>query len=288
MGTAFPKDAKWIALMVLVAAVWGATFPLVKDTLNAFDPFALLSIRFGIAAAALGAYMLAARRTLPAADIRNGAVLGIFLFVGYAAQTIGLEYTSATESAFVTNLLVILVPVLSAFLLRKSPSRKVWLASFIALIGLWLMSGATGGMNIGNAITLVCAFGYSLEIIYLGKYAGKSNALNLAFMQIAVVALLSLLCTVALGQIPKEFPASAWAPILFLALAGTIFAQAVQAEAQKRISPPKIALILITEPVFAALFGLLLLGEVMTGAKMAGALLILVALFMVSGEGEKE
>ena len=275
------KDLRWIVLLLLVSMVWGTTFVLVKDTLASFGTFALLAMRFAIAAAVLGAYIFATGRKLTREELKYGAVLGIFLFAGYAAQTLGLNYTGATDSAFVTNLFVLFVPLLSAVLLRKMPQRKIWLAIAIALFGLFFLMGAdTANFNLGDAITLVCALGFALQIILLSKYAKGCAALHLAFVQIVVVMALSAILVVPLNQIPSAYPLPALGGLAFLAVVATIFTQIGQAVAQKHLEPSKVALLLITEPVFAAIFSLLVAGEAFTLQKIFGAALILLSLFV--------
>ena len=273
------KEARWIILLLLVAAVWGSTFVLVKDTLASFGTFALLAMRFGIAAIVLGAYVFAAGRKITRKEMKYGAILGVFLFIGFGAQTLGLNYISATDSAFVTNLFVLMVPLLSALLLQKMPQRKIWVAIAIAIIGLFLLMGANAAdFNIGDTITLICALGYALQVIYLAKYTKECSPLHLAFMQIVIVMLISALLVIPLDQVPVAYPLPALAALVFLALFATIFAQAGQAEVQKRLDPSKVALLLMTEPVFAAVFSALTLGEAFTAQRIAGAILILLSL----------
>lgn len=269
------KNAKWIAVLFLVTAIWGSTFVMVKETLPVFGTFALLFLRFGLAAAALGAYCLATKRKISGEEMKAGLFLAVFLFVSYASQTIGLNYTSPTNSAFITGLFVILVPILSAIILRSAPEKRVWLAVALAMAGLYFLTGASAQFNPGDAITLFCALGYALHIVFAAKLVKKHDAINLTLVQLSAVAVFSAAVMLAIGETPAAYPAPALASVVFLGLFATLFAQWGQLAAQKHIEPSKIVLILILEPVFAALYSVAFFGEILSFASIFGATLIL-------------
>jgi len=103
------------------AAVWGATFPIVKDSLNSIGAFSLVGHRFLLAGLILGGVLRVCRvRVLP--DLRKGAALGTILWLLYASQTVGLQFTTASNSGFITGLFVVIVPVFSWALFRSPPS----------------------------------------------------------------------------------------------------------------------------------------------------------------------
>lgn len=282
------KSAKWILLLVLVAAIWGSTFVLVKDTLNSFGTFALMFLRFLIASAVLGAYFIATKRKISREDMVHGAFLGAILFISYAAQTFGLNFTSPTNSAFITGLFVILVPLLSALILHRVPERKVWLAVALAMGGLYFLTGATTRFNIGDAVTLACSLTYALHIVFAAQFVKKCDAMNLALVQIAAVTLLSMALMLAIGEVPRAYPLPALAAVVFLGLFATLFAQWAQLAAQKIIEPSKVALILVLEPVFAALYSALFFGEILSPVAVFGAGLILSGMLVAEWPTKKK
>ncbi len=275
---------KWIALLLLVTMIWGSTFSLVKENLKVFGTFAQLAMRFLLAAIVLFAIVKWGRRKIGAQDVKSGAILGFLLFLGYAPQTFGLNYTSATNSAFITGLFVILVPILSIFFFAKAPERKIWVASLLAVCGLFLLTGTSGNWNIGDAMTLLTALGFALHIIYTGKIAGKCDPYVVLAVQFLASGILSFAFMLALGQVPAEYPIGAVGIVVFLAVFATAFAQWVQIEAQKFISAPRIALIFIGEPVFAMLTAVVFFGEGVGAVQMAGAGLILLGMFIAEYE----
>ena len=282
------KDAKWILLLLLVTAIWGSTFVLVKDTLASVGTFGLMSIRFLLAAAILAAYVFVAKKPLGRREIAGGAAIGLFLFIGYAAQTFGLNYISATNSAFITGLLVVFVPVFSALLLRRAPERKAWLAVALAVVGLWLLTGADPSLGIGEIATLVCAAGFAMEVICIEKFAKGCSMPGLVLATIATCGALSLALMLPLEGVPSQVPPMAIASIAFLALFATVFAQAGQVAAQGKLGPSRTALILLAEPVFAAIFGFFMLGESLSLAQGAGAALILAGMLVAEYDFGKE
>ncbi len=278
------KDAKWVLLLLLVTAIWGSTFVLVKDTLQTVGTFSLMSIRFLLATAIIGAYVLLAKKPVGRREITGGAAIGFFLFIGYAAQTFGLNYIGATNSAFITGLLVIFVPVFSALLLRRAPEKKIWLAVALAVSGLWLLTGANPSLGIGELATLACAAGFAMEVICIEKFARGRGMPGIVLCTLATVGLLSFAIMLPTEGIPQNVPLSAIAAMAFLALFATVFAQAGQMAAQSRLGPSRTALILLAEPIFAAIFGFFMLGETLSPAQRLGAALILAGMFTAECE----
>lgn len=265
---------KWIALLLAATAVWGSTFALMKDLLSSLDTFALLSIRFSIAALIFGAYALAAKRRFSAGEIKAGGIAGLAMFSVFATQVFGLNFTTATNSAFITGLYVIFTPVLHSLIARKMPEKNVALAVMAVVAGLWLLTGYSGNPNMGDAITLLTALSCAVHINLLASYTKKYDVTNLVFVQIATVAVLSTAIMLFTGKVPPSILPEAFLSLSFLAIFATIFAFFVLNAAQKRMGPSEAALILTAEPIFAALFAFLILHEVISAMQWLGALLM--------------
>lgn len=265
---------KWIALLLLATAIWGSTFALMKDLLGSLDTFALLSIRFSIAALIFGAYLAAAGKRFSAGEIRAGAIAGIAMFAVFATQVFGLNFTTATSSAFITGLYVIFVPVIYSLISRKLPEKKVALAVIVVVAGLWLLTGYSGTVNRGDAITLLTALSCAVHINLLASYTRKYDVANLVFLQIATVAILSSAIMLFSGSVPPSLSPESFLSLSFLAIFATCFAFFVLNAAQKRMGASEVALILTAEPIFAALFAFLILHEVIGAMQWLGALLM--------------
>lgn len=261
-----------------ISAVWGSTFVVVKRALDDCTPSLFLVLRFVVAAAALG--LLFRRQIAPprAGAIRAGAVLGLFLCLGFLFQTLGLLYTTPSRSAFVTGLYVIGVPLLAAALRLRGLTTTSVAGAALALAGLWLMTasgaGPGSGFGRGEALTALCAVAFASHIVGVDIATRRHEKLSVAFWQVAVAG---ALC-VPLALL-TETPRVRWTPFLIAAvlitgLGGTALAFAVQNAVQARTTPTRAAIIFTSEPVFAAATSFIVSGERLGGRAAAGAALI--------------
>jgi drug/metabolite transporter (DMT)-like permease len=261
--------------LVLAAFFFGITFPLVADALDDVTPFAYLLLRFSVAVLALGpfAYFIVRahgedRRLL----VRVGIIAGALMFGGYATQTIGLQYTSPSTSAFITGLYVCITPFVEALVRRRAPSPWVIAGSAIATVGLFLLTGADVGLGQGELWTLACAAMFAVWIVYQGAYANRLHTIPFTTVQMAVVAMLCIPPTAAQGT--GHVTDVALFAAIFTGIACSSVALCLQLWGQRRIPPSRAALILVSEPVFAALAGYVD-GERLGAIELVGAAVIL-------------
>lgn len=262
--------------LLSVVAIWGSTFVFIKDAIQHIQTYNFLALRFGIATLFLALFCLKRLPDLSITTIKNGTYLGLMLFGGYAFQTVGLNYTSASNSAFITGFSTVMVPVLSTLMLKKRPQPFAVLGVMLAVAGLGLLSlGNNLSLNIGDVYTLVAAFFFALQIIMIDRYVSVSDPLILAAVEIGVVALASTLFSVVLEQPEIPVRMNVWLVILVTSLLATTYAFIVQNIAQKYTSPTHTALIFLGEPVFAQACAFLVLGEILTPKQLVGCVLIL-------------
>ena len=270
------KQLKADLTLLLVVTIWGSTFVLTKDAIQHIQTYNFLTLRFGIAALLLVLFSLKKLPGLDRTTVKNGVLLGLMLFGGYAFQTVGLNYTTASNSAFITGFSAVIVPILSTFMLKKRPQFFAVLGVVLAVAGLGLLTlGDSFILNIGDVYTLLCTLFYALQIIMLDRYTHKSDPLLLATVEIAVVALLSILFTLVFEQPVIPTQPSVWLAVLVTSLLATTFAFIAQNIAQKHTSPTHTALIFLGEPVSAQAFAYILLGELLTPRQFIGCTLIL-------------
>ncbi len=282
-----------VLILVLITLVWGTTFVIVKETVKSVPPSLLLALRFSVAALLL-AWVRPSRKALV-----PGLILGVLSFLGFATQTVGLASTTASKAAFITGLSVILTPLFSALYFRYRGFRhgvpaRAYLAAAVALVGLGLMS-LTGaqGITAGDPWILGTAVFYAFYIIYLGEVAPKYGALELSAVQFWPMALLAWVWALPqLGKLGSLSVGSVWS-IVYLGAVATALVSVLQVRAQRVVSAPVAALIFVLEPVFAALFAYLLLGESLgvwgwVGAGLVGAAMLFSELRMGEKEGGLE
>jgi drug/metabolite transporter (DMT)-like permease len=273
MRTRFAAEAA----LVVAALLYGVTFPLVHDALDDITPFAYIAGRFGIALLfVLPSAVRAARRI---ADLRLllrvGAITGAILFAGYATQTVGLQYTSPSTSAFITGLYVVITPVVEGIVFRRSPGRAVWLGIALATLGLYLLTGADVHLGRGELLTLACAVLFAVHIVYLGLYVHRLPPPAYTAMQLGMVGLLALPAAAAQGV--GTLTALAVFAVVFTGIACSAIALPLQVWGQLRIPPSRAALILLAEPVFAGIASYLT-GERLGAERFVGGAIILVGI----------
>lgn len=278
---------RWLADLGLFysAAIWGSTFFIVKWTLDYVEPFMLVALRFLLAAIVM-MLLLVGQRKIPVSNFRSGFILGIPLCILYVFQTIGLKYTTAANSGFITGLFVAFVPLFQ-LLFYKPPPRAVGLiAAVVSLSGLWVLSGGLAQINLGDIFTLVAAMAYAAHILIADrKIAGGSDPYLLSFQQFAIVGLISLSLAPIGGQNHTTFDNKALWAIVFLALFPTLSAFLIQLLAQKVVSPVRVSLIFAFEPVFAGIFAWTLGDEAFTGRQAVGGVLIFVGMVISGWDG---
>ncbi|HSK99106.1 MAG TPA: DMT family transporter [Rubrobacteraceae bacterium] len=262
-------------LLVGVTAVWGWTFVVVQDAISAFGVLGFLALRFALAGVALAPVLLSGvtRRTLVV-----GSGIGLVLAAGYLFQTMGLLYTTPTNSGLITGLFVVFAPLADRLLFGVRARRRVVFAVFLSLLGMVLLTGgAPEGANSGDLLTLLCAAALGLHIAMLSRYAAGHDVGGLTFAQIiAMAALFGLLWP--LFEPVEVPPQEVWFAIALTGLVASAAAFYVQTFVQQKLSAARTAVILTMEPVFAAFFGYWLAGDRLVAVQIFGAALILSAL----------
>jgi len=284
MTATIPKYKKLLADFGLfyAAAIWGATFFLVKDALAGIDPVILVGYRFLAAGLIMLVVLLILGRPV-FAGWRQGLTLAVILWLLYIPQTIGLGYTTASNSGFITGLFVIFVPIFLRIIFKRRPSVMEWAAAVVALIGLWVLTGGLTDINLGDILTLMAAVTYALHLLYADKYLKAGfDPLVLSCQQFLVIGLLSLAVGWAFDLDFEIHTATALWTTLFLTLFPTLTAFVIQMWAQKITTPVKVSLIFAFEPVFAGLFAWTLGDEPFVLYRAMGGLFVFAAL-VISG-----
>lgn len=288
------------AALLATALAWGGSFVVVQDSLATLSPHALLVLRFGLAAAALAAGGAVTGRLRAAGGTwLAGAGVGVWLYVGFALQTLGLGYTTPARSGFLTGVYVLLVPIAQRGLGVRVPPR-VAVAAALGFAGLALLTQprAWSEVNPGDLLTLACAVGFAGHVVALGRAAPRHPALPLAVAQLAAVAMLSVPGALAEGASGVDLaPAAGGAPagaaalvggLLFLGLVCSGGAYLAQSFAQRRVAATPTALWLSLEAVFAALVSVALGRERLTAPEWLGGGMMVLAVVLAQLPGRKK
>lgn len=262
------------------AAIWGSTFFVVKSALADVDPIIMVAYRFLLAGGSLAVFVKLSGRKLTV-GIGRALFLSVILWALYASQTVGLKYTTASNSGFITGLFVMFIPLFLRTIFKRTPTFMEVVASGVSLIGLWLLTGGLKDVNIGDWLTLIAAMTYALHVLYSDKYMKTGiDPYVISCQQFILVGLLSLLTGFILDLPFSVRSYDAMGVIVFLAFLPTLSAFLIQMLAQRFTSPIKVSLIFALEPVFAGLFAWTLGGETLIMHRATGGLIIVFALIL--------
>jgi drug/metabolite transporter (DMT)-like permease len=271
-----------LAMLALLAmtACWGSTFFLIKDLLDRLPVLDFLAVRFAIASVALWALAPRALTRLTRSSVRQAVVLGLLYGVAQILQTTGLGHTPASVSGFITGMYVVCTPLFAALLLRTRITAVTWGAVALAMVGLGVLTLSGFSVGFGEALTLVAAMLYALHIVGLGAWSDARQAMGMTIVQLIVI---TVVCFVATAPDGLQLPATPrdWLSVVYMAVFAGALALAGQTWAQAHLAPTRTAIIMSMEPVFAALFAVVLGGEAMTIRMVVGGLLVLAAMLVV-------
>ena len=280
-------------LLLAVVAVWGVTFVLVKDALQDASPLLFNLFRMILAFIALTIINYRQLRHITHAALISGSIVGLFLAAGYQFQTAGLARTTAAKSAFITGLVVVFVPLLTAIPLLRPPNAHAprWttaVGALLAFIGLLLLTTPAGtswqnlftSIGFGDLLTLACAIAFAGHLIALAHTSNRVPIGQLATIQIGTAAIIMMITLPIEGK-----PHLSLTPRLLIALAvtsvlATAAAFTIQSWAQQHIPPAHTAILLTLEPVFAWLTSFFFLHERLGPRSLCGAALILIGIIL--------
>lgn len=267
--------------LLAVTAVWGSTFVLIKDVVGRMSVVDFLAVRFAIAAVVMlllfGVHVLRLGR----AQQLRGLALGVLYGFAQWLQTEGLARTSPSVSGFVTGMYVVITPILALLIFRQRMPLTTWLAAVLATIGLGVLALNGFEVDTGVLLTLASAALYALHIVGLGHWSKTGEAFGMSAVQMVGIAAVCIAAT-----LPHHGPAlppdgKAWVAVLYMALVAGAFAMLVQTWAQAHMPATRAAIVMTTEPVFAAGFAVLLGVDALTTRMIGGGALVLVAMYMV-------
>lgn len=263
--------------ILLVTAIWGSTFFIIKDAVSRVDPIDFLAVRFVVGALVPSLIFLGRLRRLSWRQWSIALGLGVLYGFAQIAQTTGLQTTAASASGFLTGVYVVLTPLILWALFRVRPHRVTWVAVALAMAGIAVLSlsGLTG-IGRGEALTLLGAALYALHIVMLDRFSRAMDPVSLATVQLIGIA---IICGGAALPTGIDFPPDGvvWAAVLYTAIAAGIATMVLQTWAQRHIPPSRVVLLMAFEPVFATLFAVLFGGETLTLRFLLGGSMILAA-----------
>ena len=251
--------------LILVTIIWGVTFILVKQALNNCPPFIFATLRFGIATILAVAIVNRKLFELSINELRGGIICGFLLFIGYSFQNFGLIYTTASKSAFITSVSVILVPILLITFKLQEVRKRIWISVLFATLGLYLLILPGGdGANLGDILTSGCAISFALHIIAQDNYIKKKIRLLPFFcIQLGCVTFFSFVNAQIFESNDIIWSSQLLSAIIVTGVLATFAAFLIMIWAQKILNPSETAIIFSIEPLTAAIFATAFGGELL-------------------------
>jgi drug/metabolite transporter (DMT)-like permease len=280
------KEYKPEAILFTVSIFWGLTFPLIKIVLNDVSPNALVFSRFLLTILFFFIFFGKQIKNIKFEGFKHGLILGVFLFIGFLSQTIGLKYTTASKSAFITGINIVLIPFVQFVIIRTKPNFGNIIGVAIVIIGLFFLTEIKySSINIGDMFTLICAVAFAFHIVFLDKFSRKSGAVSLVFGQYITMFFLSLLSMIIFENILlKDFVFrinnTTILIIIFTAFFSTFLAFYLAIKYQKFVTPVRAGLIYNMEQVSAVISAYFILNEIMNFNQIAGAVFITIGLII--------
>ncbi len=269
--------------LIIAASIWGFAFVATKWGLQSFSPMELLFYRFiiGVISGEILHFGLFRRGfTFDISEVRKAFPAAALLSLFLIPQTIGMLYTTATNSGFLTTLYIIFVPVLNHFFFKVKTDSKVYITVAIAIFGAFLlMGGRFDNVNKGDLVTLTCAVAGALHIIYLGRVSRhvkdvvRFNNWQTLFCLIAVLPFMTLQESWHFSEVSQI----SWGGLIFLGAGSSAIAFIFQIRGQKVLSDTTASMLFLLESPFAFAFGYLFLSERLTPIQWAGAIVILIS-----------
>lgn len=267
--------------LLLIAAIWGTTFALLRDTMRILHPTELMAIRFTLATILLAA--IYRKRLVPIRRrwLLDGLWLGVWLTIGYLTQVFGLLTITASRSAFITGTYIVITPFLVWVAFRVRPAFGEFLGVAIVFAGLACFAADLGfSLRPGDLLTLGCAVAFGMQIVITNIVGKRGDPMALSVVQMGVGALVGWAFVAARGGMQTPWERVPWGVMIYLAVMATALVIALQTWALARTTSVKAALLFSTEPIFAALFAASFFGERMTSRELLGAALILAGVFV--------
>ncbi len=270
-----------IAGLIAVTVIWGGGFVASDMALKSLRPFQIMAIRFLLATVLMGAASIRELKGIDFKEIRAGVLMGCALFVGFAFQIVGLQYTTPSKNAFLTALNVVMVPFIAFLILKKKISRKSIAGAIMAIFGVGLLSLEKDlSLGIGDALTLVCAVGFAFQIFFTSEFVKKYRAVVLNFVQMLTAVILSVISLYLFGETEFHVTTQGWLSVLYLGVISTALCYLLQTASQKYVDETKAAIILSMESVFGTIFSILILHEQVTLRMICGCVIILAAVIV--------
>lgn len=273
-------------LLLLVAIIWGSGFIGSQMALDAqLSSAFIMFVRFAIATLIIGVvFFKDLKKNLKREHLKGGILIGLFLFLAFYVQTVGLKYTTPSNNAFITASNVVMVPFIWWVISKKRPSIKIFVSSFLCLIGIGILSlnfSQGFSFQVGDLLTLLCAFLFACQIVATGILAKQMDTKVVVFLQFAVATVCGFIMFMLTDRNFTAFASpKGMAAVIYLGVFSTCLCYFLQTTAQQHVDSSKAAIILATESLFGTIFSVALGYDRLTINMVIGGMIILASIIL--------
>lgn len=271
-------------LLIITTIIWGSTFIITNILTQIVPPMFYMGVRYLIGFIAFMPF-LGRLRTFTKKQFKIGLIAGTLCWASFTFQTIGIQLTTATKSAFITGLNVIMIPIFLAIFYKKKVSKKIWISTFFALVGVSVLSfGGIEKPSIGDLLVLICDIFYALYVIYLGIHLKEIDTIGISIIIVFIIGFFSFILSFIFEDMNYIFGEGASSIftyqnlgiMLYMGLIATTISNLTQNYGQTHIAPTKTAIIFSLEPLFATFFAIL-------GKESLNLQIVIGAIFIFTG-----
>ncbi|WP_099355361.1 DMT family transporter [Fredinandcohnia onubensis] len=267
--------------LTIVAIIWGSGFVASAVSLEHYTPYQILAIRFLIGVLLLSLVFFKKLKHIKKSTLIKGSIIGIFLYLAFALQTVGLVYTTPSKNAFLTAVNVVIVPIIAFFIFKRKMDKFELFGAVLAITGIGVLSlQLSGGINFGDFLTLLCAVAFAFHIFYTAQFVKDEDPVLLTVIQMAAATVLGFIVVLFKGEMNFTASFEGVSAVLYLGIFSTTIAFLLQTVAQKFTTETNAAIILSTEAFWGMVFSVIILSEVLTTRMIIGAIIILVAIII--------
>lgn len=267
--------------LLVTAIIWGSGFVVTSLSLEYYTAYQNMAVRFLTGGVLLSLIFYKKLKYIKKTTLIKGALLGSILYLAFALQTVGIQFTTPSKNAFLTAVNVVIVPFIGWLFYKKKLDKFEVSGAFLAMAGIGLLSlRASTEINIGDILSLLCAFAFAFHIVYTARYVREESPILLTVVQMMSAALIGCVVILFRGEAVLPLSPGPLLSLLYLGAFGTAAAFLLQTVAQKFITETKAAIILSTESFWGMVFSIAILHEVVTMKMAIGAALILFAVLV--------
>ncbi|QEY34094.1 EamA family transporter [Caproiciproducens galactitolivorans] len=267
--------------LVFITIIWGSGFVVVKNTVDAIPPGYMIAMRFGIAVGLMCLIFFNRLKKLNWNCIKSGIILGLLMFISYYLQTVGIQYTTAGNNAFLTAVYVVVVPFLYWIIRKEKPDAYNIFAALLCIVGIGLLTLRSGfSMNTGDMLSLFCGITFAAQIVAVSILAEKNDPILISFTQFVVTAIFAFAVALFTEPFPEEMDTNAVLSTFYIGICCTLIALVLQTVCQKYTPPARASLIMSLESLFGSIFGIIFLSESLTMKTFFGSILIFLSIMI--------